>query len=184
MRFSVISFNVRGSYHDDGVNAWDRRRDLNVATIRQYSADVLAFQEAQSGNLGTYGTALTGYDVEPGVLMLHTMLTARVNPFGIGSNISRAYERCDITKIDPVLAARVRQYHTPYILDGWTPHFTLLMPYKGLQREAMYLTLCDLFPADTISATSVCLLVRQDGESHYRLHREFSVGKHLDIAQT
>ncbi len=119
----------------------------------------------------------------PALLMLHTLLTARVNPIGSGSNVSRAYAGRDAGEIDPVLAARVRQYHTPYMLDGWTPHFTLLMPYTGTQREAIHAALVDLFPADPIPVSSVCLLVRRDGETHYRLHREFSLRKHLDPVQ-
>lgn len=111
----------------------------------------------------------------PALLMLHTLLTARVNPLGSGSNVSQAYARRDPATIDPVLATRVRQYHTPYMLDGWTPHFTLLMPYAGTQRAAMHAALLDLFPADPVNVTSVCLLVRRDGETHYRLHREFAL---------
>lgn len=107
------------------------------------------------------------------MLMLHTMLTARVNPLGTGSNISRTYEQRSPAEIDPVLAARLRQYHTPYILDGWTPHFTLLMPYAGTLRKETHSVLLELFGAETVPVESVCLLVRRDGETHYRLYREF-----------
>ncbi|MFN8562291.1 MAG: hypothetical protein U0703_11880 [Anaerolineae bacterium] len=58
--------------------------------------------------------------------------------------------------------------------DGWTPHFTLLMPYTGSLHRGNALRAAELFSADPIlSVESVCLLVRLDGETHYRLHREF-----------
>lgn len=70
MRFSVMSFNLRGSFHDDGANAWNCRRDLTVATIRKYAPDVIGFQEAQSGNLADCEAALTDYDVELGLISI------------------------------------------------------------------------------------------------------------------
>jgi hypothetical protein len=113
------------------------------------------------------------YDPNPALLMLHTMLIARVNPLGTGSNVSEAYAKKDTAAIPPVNLHRVRKYYTPYMLDGWTPHFTLMMPYKGAQPEAMRAALLDLFDDEPVKVESICLLVRQDDETHYRLHREF-----------
>jgi endonuclease/exonuclease/phosphatase family metal-dependent hydrolase len=63
----VMSFNVRGSFHDAArKNAWRNRADLNVATIEHYAPDVVGLQEAQSGNLGAYRTRLPRYDHIPG----------------------------------------------------------------------------------------------------------------------
>jgi hypothetical protein len=113
------------------------------------------------------------YDPNPALMMLHTMLIARVNPLGTGSNVSEAYAQKDVSTIPPVNRHRVRKYYTPYMLDGWTPHFTLMMPYTGHQPETMRSTLLNLFDDEPIKVESICLLVRQDGETHYRLHREF-----------
>jgi endonuclease/exonuclease/phosphatase family metal-dependent hydrolase len=58
----VMSFNVRGSYHDVGKkNAWRNRADLNVATIEGYAPDVIGLQEAQRGNLDAYHKRLPRY---------------------------------------------------------------------------------------------------------------------------
>ncbi|QPC84720.1 hypothetical protein G4Y79_10180 [Phototrophicus methaneseepsis] len=107
----------------------------------------------------------------PAMLMLHTMLIARVNPYGTASNISRSY--AGRTDLDPVRAHRVRQYYTPYILDGWAPHFTLMMPYEGKRPKIMQQALLDLFSPEPVAVNSICLVVRDDDEGHYRLHREF-----------
>ena len=51
----VMSFNVRGSFHDARKkNAWRNRAALNVATIESYAPDVIGLQEAQRGNLSAY----------------------------------------------------------------------------------------------------------------------------------
>ncbi len=70
MRFTVMTFNVRGSFHEDGVNDWIHRRELNVATLARYAPDIIGFQEGQSGNIEAYQTGLNGYDVELGPLSI------------------------------------------------------------------------------------------------------------------
>src|SRR5215218_4910822 len=58
----VMSFNVRGSFHDARKkNAWRNRADLNVVTIERYAPDVIGLQEAQRGNLGAYRKRLPRY---------------------------------------------------------------------------------------------------------------------------
>jgi endonuclease/exonuclease/phosphatase family metal-dependent hydrolase len=62
MTMRVMSFNIRGAGHpQDGVNQWEYRSALNVATIRKYAPDLIGFQELQSGNLETYRAELTDY---------------------------------------------------------------------------------------------------------------------------
>lgn len=70
MRLSVMTFNVRGSFHEDGDNHWVHRRALNVATIQKYAPDIIGFQEAQSGNLEAYAVDLVNYDVEYGPISI------------------------------------------------------------------------------------------------------------------
>ena len=58
----VMSFNVRGSFHDVRKrNAWRNRTGLNIATIERYAPDVIGLQEAQRGNLGAYRKHLPHY---------------------------------------------------------------------------------------------------------------------------
>jgi len=61
-RIRVMSFNVRGSFHDlTRKNAWRNRAQLNVATIKRLAPDVIGLQESQRGNLATYRRHLPGY---------------------------------------------------------------------------------------------------------------------------
>lgn len=66
VRFSVMSFNIRGSRFADGANVWPQRRTLNVATILKYAPDIIGFQEVQRGNLVAYAGHLTAYDCQLG----------------------------------------------------------------------------------------------------------------------
>lgn len=66
MRLRVMSFNVRGSFVDDGENAWPARRELNVATIKKAAPDLIGFQELQDGNWEDYERALPGFGRERG----------------------------------------------------------------------------------------------------------------------
>jgi endonuclease/exonuclease/phosphatase family metal-dependent hydrolase len=57
-----MSFNVRGASHRrDGVNLWEHRAGMNIATIRRYGPDVIGFQECQNANLEVYEKELPGY---------------------------------------------------------------------------------------------------------------------------
>lgn len=67
---SVMTFNVRGSWHDDGENLWARRAALNIKTILKYDPDIIGFQEAQSGNLESYASPLAHYNAELGPISI------------------------------------------------------------------------------------------------------------------
>lgn len=70
MTFTVMSFNVRGSFHDDGINDWENRSELSIGTIIRYAPDILGLQEAQQGNLDEYAVHLSHYDVEFGPISI------------------------------------------------------------------------------------------------------------------
>src|SRR5260370_15013292 len=58
----VMTFNIRGSFHPDGVNAWEQRAPLNVEVIQRQAPDLIGFQECDTGNLLTYQQHLSVYD--------------------------------------------------------------------------------------------------------------------------
>lgn len=61
-----MTFNVRGSHHPDGVNVWENRAALNVATIKRYLPGLIGFQELQDGNLRAYEAELPEYEYSLG----------------------------------------------------------------------------------------------------------------------
>ncbi len=66
-----MSFNIRGSFHhEDGINSWEERRDLNIATIKRYDPDIMGIQEAQSGNIADYEIHFPEYKREVGLMSI------------------------------------------------------------------------------------------------------------------
>ena len=58
----VMSFNIRGfSRRGDGINSWENRAALNVATIKRYAPDLIGLQEVQAESLATYREELPEY---------------------------------------------------------------------------------------------------------------------------
>ena len=64
--FRAMTFNIRGSYHRDGKNAWRRRADLCARIIKTYAPDLIGFQEFQKGNWRFYDTHLPEYECSLG----------------------------------------------------------------------------------------------------------------------
>ena len=61
MLLRVMTFNIRGSLHEDGANAWEKRAPLNIEVIQRQQPDLLGFQECDTGNLLTYQQHLSSY---------------------------------------------------------------------------------------------------------------------------
>lgn len=59
--FKTMTFNIRGSYHRDGRNAWRHRADLCRRIIQSYAPDLIGFQEFQSGNWRYFDAFLPEY---------------------------------------------------------------------------------------------------------------------------
>ena len=57
----VMSFNVRGASHRDGINVWEGRSALNVETIKRHAPDLIGLQELHAPNLEVYKEELPGY---------------------------------------------------------------------------------------------------------------------------
>lgn len=58
----VMTFNIRYDNPDDGLFAWDQRKDMVFWTIKTYKPDVLGVQEALAGQLEELDAALPDYD--------------------------------------------------------------------------------------------------------------------------
>lgn len=76
--FKIMTFNLKGSYYEDGANNWPLRAQLNSDTINKFTPDLIGFQEVQQGNIDHYARTLNGYDYELGAE------TARENNSGSG----------------------------------------------------------------------------------------------------
>lgn len=61
-----MTFNIRGSHHRDGKNAWRYRAKLSADLTKRHVPDLIGFQEFQDGNRETYDRELPGYDYRLG----------------------------------------------------------------------------------------------------------------------
>ncbi|GMV78858.1 MAG: metal-dependent hydrolase [Planctomycetota bacterium] len=62
----VVTFNLRGSFVNDGANVWPARAELNVATLKKLDPDLVGFQEVQTGNLDHYARGWNAHRIERG----------------------------------------------------------------------------------------------------------------------
>lgn len=60
--FRVMSFNIRNSRAQDGVNAWPQRTELLFATITRYDPDLIGFQEVLADQYDMLVARLPEYD--------------------------------------------------------------------------------------------------------------------------
>lgn len=69
MQLKVMTFNVRGTRDStvDGLNAWEHRRALNIATIQNIAPDIMGFQEVRQGNRDAYEAELSDYTMIHGL---------------------------------------------------------------------------------------------------------------------
>lgn len=117
------------------------------------------------------------FDPSAALLVLHTLLTARLARFVVGSSFARKVAQDPSQYAQDFERARLKLFHTPRGLDTWTPHFTLVEPYSGKAVEALAEQLDARFePYPTVELDGVTLL-RQDGDAPFRVVRDFAVGK-------
>ena len=128
------------------------------------------------------GACLLRYDPNQAVMMLHVLVVARLAPLGTGTPQLTNYLTGGHA-IPAHRAKRLTQYYYAPILDDFYPHFTLFNPlptddHDGVRRNVM----AAVPPPSPMTIGSLCLLVRRDGETHYRIHREFPRPSHATLA--
>lgn len=92
--FTVMTFNIKGSYYEDGANNWEHRASVNVTTVQTCAPDLIGFQELQEGNRATYAEHLPAYDYELGPLV------ARENDSGQGYHCAIYWRADRFEKLD------------------------------------------------------------------------------------
>ena len=119
-------------------------------------------------------SCLLRYDPNQAFMMLHALIVARLSPLSTGTP---QLEKFMAGKLQPSLHAehRLVQYYYYNLLDDFYPHFTLFgtLPLEDVEpvRDAVMSVVPQSEP---MTIQTLCLLVRPDGEAHYRIHREFS----------
>ena len=145
--------------------------DINA--ILNCFAETTVFEMSAQSEFVTYRgkkqqIAVLQYQANPAMLMLHTLLVSQLMKYVSpgtelpSQDLSHEYYR-------------IRHFNYPFIFDGFTPHCTLLFPYKGDKHSEMKETLYSLFGQFKKQVIeSICLMVQADKNARWRIYREFN----------
>jgi hypothetical protein len=115
------------------------------------------------------------YDANDYLKILHAVIAARVHPLGTGSGYLQRHLAHPLKESSRHRVNRIREFYSPTIFDSYAPHFTLLDPYSGKNKDELTRVFSRTFARfDRIVLRSICLLVRFDDEENWRIHREFA----------
>lgn len=118
-------------------------------------------------------SCLLRYDPNQAFMMLHALIVARLSPLSTGTP---QLEKFMAGSLRPSLQAQHRlvQYYYYNLLDEFYPHFTLFGPVPVSDIEPVREGVMAVIPKpEPMTIETLCLLVREDGEAHYHIHREF-----------
>ena len=153
---------------DDVLNCFDPGHHF---TLRQNRDNFVTFWGKQKQ------VAVLRYDPNDYFKILHTLVVARVQPLGTGSTSLQDYLREPEKYAGrPHLVRRILKFYYYPVLDSYSPHFTLLNPYAGTDREALVRIFFEMFSRFAeINAESVCLFVQMREDENWKIYREFRV---------
>jgi hypothetical protein len=159
-----------------------------IPLVERELADVLGcfdpahpftLQRGDDGAVGLWGKTerksfVLLYEPNESLRMLHTLIVARINPLGIGSDFLKRYLAHPERELQPHMAQQIRLFYSPTVFENWHPHFTLLNPYTAGEGTMMASRLSQLFePYRHITIESVCLLIQRDDGTNWQIYREF-----------
>jgi len=117
------------------------------------------------------------YDPNLPLVMLHTLVTALINPLATTSPNLRRFEAGETHGLSRAQEHRLRRYYYRYVLEEWFPHFTLFNEItlsETVTPEQIRAGVLAAMPTpQPLTVESLALLIKDDGARHYRLHREF-----------
>lgn len=108
------------------------------------------------------------FDPSPALLVLHTLLSARLSRFVTASPFDAPVAQGRYGQ--PFEQARMRLLRTPRGLDSWQPHFTLVQPYGGPDPAGLRERLEGLVrPHAEQTYREVALFEKPEGEVRWRV---------------
>ena len=137
-----------------------------------YFAETTTFEIMAASDFVTYWgkkqqIAVLKYQANPSLLILHTLLLSQLVKYIRPETKLPSQELLHEYH-------RKRYFNTPFIFDGFTPHFTLLFPYKGDKHSEMQETLYSLFGQFKKQVIeSICLMVQPDKDAQWTIHHEY-----------
>ncbi len=141
----------------------------NPFTLQSLKNDFVTFWRVQNGD-----AVVLRYDPNDYLKVLHTLVVARVHTLGVGSGYLQRYLK-DPSQYEerPYRAHRILKFYSPTVLDSYSPHFTLLNPYTGENKELSCLFSEMFGKFSEIRIDSICLLLQMSKDENWQIYREF-----------
>ena len=109
--------------------------------------------------------------------ILHTLVLALAQKYGTGSfYVERYYNNRDQYDGKPYMANRILKfYNYPYVLDDWSPHFTLLNRCDEESPQDIVRFLSERFNRfEHITVDTISLLIQMKDGENWRICKEFT----------
>ena len=116
------------------------------------------------------------YDPNDFLKILHTLIVTRVNPLGNGSGYLQRYLSGIDQYSEQCYHYRIMKFYSPYVLDSYLPHFSLLSSYAGQDYqsvEQLFSTMFNQFPC--LKLDSLCLMIQMHEDENWIIYREFDL---------
>jgi hypothetical protein len=114
------------------------------------------------------------YHPNPALLLFHVLCVARLHPYGTSTPFQQRFLHGELLELPLAKQHRAAQYLHPDVLESWFPHLALLRQHTGLSIAATQSAVLEALPPPApITIQRVCLVIRQDHETHFRIQRVF-----------
>ncbi len=126
------------------------------------------FLDASDLNLTFY------YHANQPFMMFHAMIVALLHPLGYSTPFSIEHD----SGLHPDMATfhqhRLQMYYQHWILDDWFPHLRILGHITDDDPKRIRPQILKVMPEpEVLTVNSLCLVIKEDNETHFKLHREF-----------
>jgi hypothetical protein len=114
------------------------------------------------------------YNPNDQLKLLHALVISRINTIGIGSGyLARYLKAPEQYKTEPHKADRIKRFYSPFVLSDFYPHFSLLNPYTGGNRQQLVQELEGIFGGFTdFEVNSICIMVQFNEGENWIIYRE------------
>lgn len=114
------------------------------------------------------------YHANPAFMMFHALIIARVHTLATTSPMADATAAGEYPDLPAFYARRVETYKHITLLDDWFPHLRIFSGCDAPQPEPIQEEMLALLPPPApLTVESICLLIKNDGASHFHLYHEY-----------
>lgn len=157
----------------------------NLYTIEKEIADIIAcfhpnhcftLKKCKDFVIRWSNAVVLRYDPNDFLKILHTLIVARVNSLGSGSGYLQRYLSGIKKYKKQCYHHRIMKFYSPYVLDNYLPHFTLLDPYTGQDYQSVEQSFSTMFSDFCcLKLNSICLMIQMREDKNWIIHKEFDL---------